>query len=159
MKSRAIFCNQSFISLYHSDFTSFHSTTYDLSNLPFLCNLILLCPHFPGICFKCNGQSLSSFPCIHSQHHGILLNYIQAGPNHSSSSVHLSLNFTPAFLLLKVAGEKMHNDTDFSDFKFKTMSLMKVHHAAAIPSHFPSAFTLHLPENYFKPSLSSNLQH
>lgn len=70
----------------------------------------------------------------------------------------LSLNFTPVFLLLKVAGEQMHNDTDFSDLKFKTVNLMKVHHAAAIPSHFPSAFTLHLQGNYFMPSLSSNLQ-
>lgn len=73
--------------------------------------------------------------------------------------MNLSLNFTPVFLLLKVAGEQMHNNADFSDFKFKTMNLMKAHNAAAIPSHFPSAFTLHLPENYFMPSLSSNLQH
>lgn len=36
---------------------------------------------------------------------------------------------------------------------------MHVRNAADIHSHFPSAFTSHLPDNYFMPSLSSNLQH
>lgn len=36
---------------------------------------------------------------------------------------------------------------------------MHVRNAADIHSHFPSAFTSHLPDNYCMPSLSSNLQH
>lgn len=54
---------------------------------------------------------------------------IQAGLNPSSSSMLLSLDFTPVFLLLV-------NDTDLSDVKFKTMKLIKVH---ALPPFPPTS--------------------